>query len=235
MNKELFVALDFNTENELDAFLKNFEEHPIPVKIGMSQFYMSGPKIVEELSKRGFPIFLDLKSHDIPNTVYLAMKQLSQYPIEMVTVHCMGGQEMMKAAVEGTNSGPYRPKLMGITQLTSTSQEMMTNDLRMNGELLDSVVHLAKLAQTSGMDGVVSSVLETRAIKQATAEDFLSLTPGIRLTKEKHDDQTRVATPQEAKAAGVDYLVVGRPITQAENPVEMYNHFLSAWRGMDAE
>ncbi|MCI5775248.1 MAG: orotidine-5'-phosphate decarboxylase [Aerococcus sp.] len=234
MANELFVALDFNTEAELNAFLKHFENHPIPVKIGMSQFYMSGPKIIDELSARGFPIFLDLKSHDIPNTVYLAMKQLSQYPIEMVTVHCMGGQEMMAAAVDGANAGPYRPKLMGITQLTSTSQEMMARDLRMTGDLLDSVVHLAKLAQTSGLDGVVSSVLETRAIKHATSSDFLSLTPGIRLTKEKQDDQTRIATPQEAKAAGVDYLVVGRPITQANDPVAAYHRFLFAWHGTDA-
>lgn len=232
----LYVALDFNTEAEMKNFLTLFKDNPIPIKIGMSQFYMSGPSLIEELSRAGFPIFLDLKCHDIPNTVYLALKQLSQYPVDMVTIHCLGGKQMMQAAVAGANEGKYRPKVMGITQLTSTDASTLNQQLQIPGEIIGSVVHLAQLAQESGLDGVVSSVLETQAIKQATHKGFLNLTPGIRLTKQSTDDQTRIATPAEAKAAGSDYIVVGRPITQAADPVLAYHQFLDSWHtiGKDA-
>ncbi|MDO4669929.1 MAG: orotidine-5'-phosphate decarboxylase [Aerococcus sp.] len=231
----LYVALDFNTEREMENFLAPFHSHPIPVKIGMSQFYMSGPALIEKLSAKGFPIFLDLKCHDIPNTVYLALKQLSQYPVDMVTVHCLGGQKMMEAAVAGANEGPYRPKVMGITQLTSTSKAMLNEEMAISGDVITSVISLAQLAKKSGLDGVVSSVLETRAIKQATAPDFLNLTPGIRLEKAKNDDQTRIATPAEAREAGSDYLVVGRPITQAKDPLKAYQAFVDSWNSQRKE
>lgn len=225
----LYVALDFNTESEMRAFLAHFRAHPIPIKIGMSQFYMSGPTLIQELSAAGFPIFLDLKCHDIPNTVYLALKQLSQYPVDMVTVHCLGGTQMMQAAVAGANAGRYRPKVMGITQLTSTSKQTLNDEMGIPGAMLASVVHLAQQAEMSGLDGVVSSVLETKAIKAATHSPFLNLTPGIRLEKQPGDDQTRIATPAEARAAGSDFIVVGRPVTQAADPVKTYHAFLNSW------
>ena len=228
---ELFIALDFHNETDLWYFIDKFKNQPAAFKIGMSQFYMSGPDIVNQLHDMGHKIFLDLKCHDIPNTVKLATQQLSKLPVELVTVHTLGGQKMLEAAMEGVAAGPYSPKVLGITQLTSSDQEMLNQQMQIKESIEDSVIHLAQLAQKSGVDGVVSSALETPAIKQATNHQLLSLTPGIRLTLEQSGDQTRVATPEQARLNGADYIVVGRPITQANNPVAAYQEFLKQWQG----
>lgn len=229
--KTLFVALDFKTEQETFAFLDKFEVQSIGVKVGMSQFYMSGPKIIEEMCRRGHEVFLDLKCHDIPNTVYLACLQLSQLPVKLLTVHTLGGKEMMQAAVKGVEEGPYQPQILGITQLTSTNQTQLNQDLGISGDLQSSVIHLAQLAEESGLAGVVSSVQEVSQIKAATSERFLSLTPGIRMQTNATNDQKRVATPEQARLAGADFIVVGRPITQSSDPVAAYQEFIHQWKG----
>lgn len=228
--KELYVALDFKREEETWDFLDQFKNNPIPVKIGMSQFYMSGADFVKKLADRGHKIFLDLKCHDIPNTVYLAMLQLSQLPVDLVTIHTLGGREMMEAAVQGAKEGKYQPKVLGITQLTSMDQNTLS-EIGIKNSLIESVQNLAQLAQKSGLDGVVSSVQEVPQIKEVTGEDFLCLCPGIRMKKDASGDQKRVASPNEARELGADYIVVGRPITQAKNPVVTYNEFLNDWKG----
>ncbi len=227
----LYVALDFKTEAETFDFLKLFEGRQIGVKVGMSQFYMSGPSIIERLCDMGHEVFLDLKCHDIPNTVYLAMLQLSQLPIELVTIHAMGGKEMMRAAVKGVQEGKHQPKVLAITHLTSTNQEMLNNQLQIPGTVAESVEHLTRLALDSGVDGLVSSVQESKMIKEVSKGQLLSLTPGIRLNKNAHDDQERIASPEEARANGADYIVVGRPIIQADDPVRAYEEMKEHWEG----
>lgn len=226
---KLFVALDFKQEAEMWSFMDYFKSQPIAVKVGMSQFYLSGPDLVKRLADDGHCVFLDLKSHDIPNTVYLAMTQLSKLPVDIVTIHTLGGQEMMEAAMDGIQTGPYQPKVLGITQLTSTNQAML-HSLGIELPMEASVRSLAQLAQASGLDGVVSSVHEVTDIKKATSSDFLCLTPGIRMAGSQADDQSRTASPSQARQAGADYIVVGRPITQAEDPIEAYNRYLQDWR-----
>lgn len=223
MNKTI-VALDFSTEQDVLDFLKQFDE-PIYVKIGMELTYACGLGIIEKVKAMGHHIFLDLKLHDIPNTVKGGMKNLAKLGVDMTNVHCSGGIDMMKAAIQGLEEGAKeknRPLCIGVTQLTSTSKEAMNTELGIPGEVLDCVLHYAKNAKEAGLDGVVCSVHEARAIHEVCGEDFLTITPGIRLASDSVDDQKRVATPQLAKEEKCDYIVVGRSITQSENPKETY-------------
>ncbi len=219
------IALDFSTREQVISFLKQFDE-PVYVKIGMELTYACGLEMVREVKAMGHKIFLDLKLHDIPNTVKGGMKNLAALGVDIVNCHCGGGIEMMKAAkqglIEGTPEGQEVPKLIGVTILTSTSQEAMNNELGIPGAVLDTVVHYAKNAKEAGLDGVVCSVLEARAIHEACGDDFLTVTPGIRLAGGSVDDQKRVATPELARKQGCDMIVVGRSITKAENPAETY-------------
>lgn len=218
------VALDFSTKDEVLTFLKQFKE-PIYVKIGMELTYACGLDIVKEVLAMGHHIFLDLKLHDIPNTVKGGMKNLANLGVDIVNVHCGGGIAMMKAAVEGLemgSKGAKRPLCIGVTQLTSTSKQAMNEELGIPGEVIDCVVKYALNAKAAGLDGVVCSVHEAAAIKQACGQDFLTVTPGIRLATDSKDDQKRVATPDYAKSQGCDYIVVGRSITKSDDPVATY-------------
>lgn len=223
MNKTI-VALDFSTREEVMDFLKGFNE-PIYVKIGMELTYACGLDIVKDVRALGHHIFLDLKLHDIPNTVKGGMKNLAKLDVDIVNLHCAGGVAMMKAAVEGLNEGAIngkRPLCIGVTQLTSTSKEAMNDELGIPGEVLDCVIKYAKNAKEAGLDGVVCSVHEAKAIHEACGNDFLTVTPGIRLSDDSKDDQKRVATPAFAKEEGCDHIVVGRSITKSENPQQTY-------------
>ena len=218
------VALDFSSKEEVMNFLAKFDE-PVYVKIGMELTYACGLDIVKEVKAAGHKVFLDLKLHDIPNTVKGGMKNLARLGVDIVNCHC-GGIEMMKAAkqgiLEGTPEGQQPAKLIGVTVLTSTSQEAMNEELGIPGEVINTVVHYAKNAKEAGLDGVVCSVHEAKAIHEACGDDFLTVTPGIRLANNSVDDQKRVATPEYAKQQGCDMIVVGRSITKAENPYETY-------------
>ena len=218
------VALDFSSKEEVMNFLAKFDE-PVYVKIGMELTYACGLDIVKEVKAAGHKVFLDLKLHDIPNTDKGGMKNLARLGVDIVNCHC-GGIEMMKAAkqgiLEGTPEGQQPAKLIGVTVLTSTSQEAMNEELGIPGEVIDTVVHYAKNAKEAGLDGVVCSVHEAKAIHEACGDDFLTVTPGIRLANNSVDDQKRVATPEYAKQQGCDMIVVGRSITKAENPYETY-------------
>lgn len=223
MNKTI-VALDFSTREEVIDFLKGFDK-PVYAKIGMELFYACGMEIVKEVKAMGHDVFLDLKLHDIPNTVKGGMKNLAKAGVDIVNVHCAGGSAMMKAAVEGLEEGSgsgKRPLCIAVTQLTSTSKEMMNDEQGIGGEVIDCVIRFAKLAKDSGMDGVVCSVHEAKAIHDACGDDFLTVTPGIRLTEDSADDQKRIATPTFAKEQGCDFIVVGRSITKSENPQKTY-------------
>lgn len=224
MNEKTIVALDFSTREDLFAFLSKFEE-PIYVKIGMELTYAFGLDIISEIRQLGHHIFLDLKLHDIPNTVKQAMKNLARLDVDIVNLHCAGGIAMMKAAIEGLEEGAVdgkRPLCIGVTQLTSTSKEAMNEELGIPGEVIDCVIKYAKNAKTAGLDGVVCSVHEARAIHEACGNDFLTVTPGIRLADDSKDDQKRVATPAFAKEQGCDHIVVGRSITKSADPLETY-------------
>ncbi len=223
MNKTI-VALDFSTREEVLNFLKGFNE-PIYVKVGMELTYACGLDIVKEIRAMGHHIFLDLKLHDIPNTVKGGMKNLAKMDVDIVNLHCAGGIAMMKAAMEGLNEGAVngkRPLCIGVTQLTSTSKEAMNEELGIPGEVIDCVIQYAKNAKAAGLDGVVCSVHEAKAIHEACGDDFLTVTPGIRLSSDSKDDQKRVATPAYAKEQGCDHIVVGRSITKSKNPQQTY-------------
>lgn len=226
------IALDFQELDQLHAFLNQFSE-PLNVKIGMELYYTTGTQMIEELTNRGHEIFLDLKLHDIPNTVKWAMKSLAKQGVSMLNVHAMGGQAMMEAAVKGVEKGvaqgKKRPLLLAVTQLTSTSSDQLATEQLVSVSMEESVNHLASIAKAAHLDGVVCSPLEAKAIKEKFGQDFLTVTPGIRLTKGQ-DDQKRTATPYEAALNGCDYIVVGRPITQAENPVVAYQAIKAEWQ-----
>ncbi len=221
---EIIVACDFPSKKEAFAFLDKFSE-PVYVKVGMELFYREGPAIIEEIKKRGHKIFLDLKLHDIPNTVKSAMKNLAALDVDMVNVHAAGGKKMMAAAVEGLAEGKpgKRPLCIAVTQLTSTSQEMLENELLIQGKVADVAAHYALMAKEAGLDGIVCSVHEARRIHQVCGEDFLTVTPGIRPAGSSKDDQERIATPAYAKEEGSNFIVVGRPITKADDSVKAYN------------
>lgn len=219
------VALDFSSKEEVLDFLSKFDE-PVYVKIGMELTYACGLDIVKEVKKAGHKVFLDLKLHDIPNTVKGGMKNLAKLGVDIINCHCAGGIEMMKAAregiLEGTPEGQQPAKLIGVTVLTSTSKEAMNEELGIPGEVIDTVVHYALNAKKAGLDGVVCSVHEAKAIHEACGDDFLTVTPGIRLANNSVDDQKRVATPEVALQQGCDMIVVGRSITKSKDPVETY-------------
>lgn len=222
------IALDFSSVEEVRDFLKGFNE-PVYAKIGMELFYACGADVVREVISMGHEIFLDLKLHDIPNTVKGGMKNLAKLGVSMVNVHCAGGSKMMKAAIEGLEewaeemgASGKRPLCIGVTQLTSTSKEMMNDEQGIPGDVQDCVIRFAKLAKESGLDGVVCSVHEAKAIHEACGDDFLTVTPGIRLAGDSADDQKRIATPEFAKEKGSDYIVVGRSITGSDSPSETY-------------
>lgn len=224
MNKTI-AALDFSSREDVLNFLSQFEE-PIAVKIGMELTYAEGLDLVREIKAMGHDVFLDLKLHDIPNTVKGGMKNLAALGADMVNCHAAGGVAMMKAAREGIEQGApagKRPLILAVTQLTSTSKEAMNEEQGIPGEVIDSVVRYAKNAKAAGLDGVVCSVHEVAAIKDACGDDFLCVTPGIRLADDSVDDQKRVATPAFAREQGSDYIVVGRSITKSENPKETYD------------
>ena len=220
------VALDFSKKEDVMNFLDKFDK-PIYVKVGMELTYAFGFEMIREIKERGHKIFLDLKLHDIPNTVKNGMKNLAKLDVD-------GGSAMMKAAMEGLNEGAVngkRPLCIAVTQLTSTSQEAMNEELLIPGDVKDVVISYAKLAKESGLDGVVCSVHEARAIHEACGADFLTVTPGIRLSSDSKDDQKRVATPQFAKEEGCDYIVVGRSITKSEDPYKTYNEIEAIMEG----
>ena len=222
MNKAVIIALDFKNFEETKAFIDQFEES-LYVKVGMELFYAEGPQIIKYLKEKNHKIFLDLKLHDIPNTVKSAMKNLARLGVDMVNVHAAGTIDMMKAGLKGlTKEDGTRPLLIAVTQLTSTSQERMEKELLINKPIEDVVMHYAENTQKAGLDGVVCSPLEVQAVKQRCGKDFITVTPGIRFAAKDAGDQVRITTPAKAKELGSDYIVVGRPITQAEDPVQAY-------------
>ena len=229
----VIIALDFKDMKTSLEFLDKFDES-LYVKVGMELFYGSGLEIIKEIKKRGHKIFLDLKLHDIPNTVKKAMANLARLGVDIINLHAAGGSKMMAAALEGLTEGSEgkdRPLLIAVTQLTSTSKEMMNAEQRIEGEVIDSVVNYAKVAQSAGLDGVVCSPLEVIKVKENCGKEFVTVTPGIRLKSNNADDQVRITTPSMAREIGSDYIVVGRPITQAENPVEAYKQIKKEFLG----
>ena len=227
------VALDLSKKEDVMNFLDKFDK-PIYVKVGMELTYAFGFEMIREIKERGHKIFLDLKLHDIPNTVKNGMKNLAKLDVDVVNLHVAGGSAMMKAAMEGLNEGAVngkRPLCIAVTQLTSTSQEAMNEELLIPGNVKDVVISYAKLAKESGLDGVVCSVHEAKGIHEACGNDFLTVTPGIRLAEDSKDDQKRVATPAFAKEEGCDYIVVGRSITKSEDPYKTYNEIEAIMEG----
>lgn len=216
--EKIIVALDFSEESKVLNFFDELKGHNVWVKVGMELYYSMGPKIIHEAKERGYKVFLDLKLHDIPNTVGQSIKALTQLPIDMINVHAAGGGEMMKRAAESAKASKFNPLLIAVTQLTSTTAEQMNREQRIPGDIVESVSHYAKLAKDSGCDGVVSSPHEVQAIKLICGSRFLTVTPGIRPADADVQDQKRVTTPLEALRLGTDYMVIGRPITQAPNP-----------------
>ena len=228
MGKDVIIACDFAGKDEALAFLDLFKEEKPYVKIGMELFYGAGPEIVREIKKRGHKIFLDLKLHDIPNTVKKAMSVLSHLDVDMCNLHAGGTIAMMEAAIEGlTRPDGTRPLLIAVTQLTSTSQERMENDLLIKEPLDKVVMHYAHNAKVAGLDGVVCSPLEAAKVHEICGDSFVTVTPGVRFADGDIGDQVRVTTPERAKEIGSDYIVVGRPITAAADPVAAYRRCVS--------
>ena len=223
MGKDVIIACDFASADDTFKFLDQFTEEKPFVKIGMELFYAEGPSIVREIKRRGHKIFLDLKLHDIPNTVKKSMAVLSKLDVDMTNLHAAGTIDMMKAALEGlTREDGTRPILIAVTQLTSTSEERMQKELLINASINDTIVKYAQNAKVAGLDGVVCSPLEAGMVKQACSKDFITVTPGVRFADGEVGDQVRVTTPEKAREIGSDYIVVGRPITQADDPVAAY-------------
>lgn len=223
MGKDVIVACDFSSREETMAFLDNFKGRKPFVKIGMELFYAEGPDIVREIKARGHKIFLDLKLHDIPNTVKKSMAVLSRLDVDMCNLHAAGTSRMMEAALEGlTRPDGTRPLLIAVTQLTSTDQEAMERDLLIKEPIDKVVMHYAETAKNAGLDGVVCSPLEAQKVHEVCGEKFLTVTPGVRFADGDIGDQKRVMTPEQAKKIGSDYIVVGRPITAAPDPVAAY-------------
>ena len=229
MGKDVIIACDFAGKEQVMTFLDKFGDERPFVKIGMELYYATGPDMVRELKERGHKVFLDLKLHDIPNTVKKSMNVLSTLGADIVNVHASGTIAMMEAALEGvTRPDGSRPLVIAVTQLTSTSEERMQQDLLINAPLVDTVLHYAENTKKAGLDGVVCSPLEAGAIHDRCGKEFLTITPGVRFADGDIGDQVRVTTPAKAKEIGSDYIVVGRPITQAEDPV-------AAWKRCKAE
>ena len=223
MGKDVIIACDFSSKEATLAFLDKFSGKKPYVKIGMELFYAEGPAIVREIKARGHQIFLDLKLHDIPNTVKKAMAVLSGLDVDMVNLHAAGTRAMMEGALEGvTRPDGTRPLVIAVTQLTSTSQERMQEELLISAPIDETVIHYASNAAKAGLDGVVCSPMEAGKVHQVCGEKFLTVTPSIRFADGDKGDQVRVTTPAQAKEIGSDYIVVGRPITAADDPVAAY-------------
>lgn len=223
MGKDVIIACDFSSAAETFAFLDKFTDEKPFVKVGMELFYAEGPEIVRELKHRGHKIFLDLKLHDIPNTVKKSMAVLSRLDVDMCNLHAAGTIEMMRYALEGlTRADGTRPLLIAVTQLTSTSEERMQRELLISASINDTIIKYASNAREAGLDGVVCSPLEAGVVHEACGADFLTVTPGVRFADGDVADQVRVTTPSRAREIGSDYIVVGRPITAASDPVAAY-------------
>lgn len=227
MNKpEIIIAMDLPNKEAVDKFVDKFPANEsLYLKVGMELYYKEGPNIVAYLKEKGHRIFLDLKMHDIPNTVKSAMRSIASLGVDLTNLHAAGGKKMMEAAVEGLvegSTGGARPLIIAVTQLTSTSKRIMNDEQKIPGEVMDSALNYARLSKAAGLDGVVCSVHETRTVHAACGDDFIALTPGIRLTGCDTHDQVRVATPANACNEGSNYIVIGRSIIHAENPHEIY-------------
>ena len=232
MGKDVIVACDFASKAQTLEFLDKFTGRKPFVKIGMELFYAEGPDIVREIKARGHKIFLDLKLHDIPNTVKSAMAVLTNLGVDIINVHAAGTKRMMEAALEGlTRPDGTRPLLIAVTQLTSTDQQAMEEDLWIEKPLPEVVMHYAKCAEEAGLDGVVCSPLEARAVHETCGDNFLTVTPGVRFAESAAGDQKRIMTPLQARIEGCDYIVVGRPITRAEDPVAAYERCCAEFIG----
>lgn len=234
MSKDVIIACDFSSKAALLSFLEKFRDEDTKpfLKVGMELFYAEGPAIVREIKQRGHKIFLDLKLHDIPNTVKKAMAVLSALDVDIVNLHAAGTVAMMEAALEGlTRPDGTRPLLIAVTQLTSTSEERMHNDLLIDRTLDEVVLHYAANAKIAGLDGVVCSPLEAGKVKAVCGQEFLAVTPGVRFAEGSAGDQVRVTTPAQAKELGSDYIVVGRPITEAPDPVAAYKRCTAEFLG----
>ena len=232
MGKDVIIACDFDSAEKVFAFLDKFTGRKPFVKIGMELYYAEGPEIVRQIKARGHKIFLDLKLHDIPNTVKKSMAVLSRLDVDMTNLHAAGTSRMMEAAIEGlTRPDGTRPLLIAVTQLTSTDEETMKKDLLIEKPIADVVMHYASTAKNSGLDGVVCSPLEAGKVHDTCGKEFLTVTPGVRFADGDIGDQKRVMTPAEAKKIGSDYIVVGRPITAAEDPVAAYERCVAEFVG----
>ena len=233
MAKDVIIACDFSSKEEVIDFLNKFSEEKLYLKVGMELFYAEGPEIVREIKKRGHKIFLDLKLHDIPNTVKKAMSVLANLDVDMCNVHAAGTVAMMEAAIQGlTKTDGSRPLLIAVTQLTSTSEERMKEDLLIDKPIDKVVMHYAGNAKKAGLDGVVCSPLEAGKVHDVCGQEFLTITPGVRFADGDMGDQVRVMTPSQARKIGSDYIVVGRPITGAEDPVAAYHRCVKEFLGM---
>ena len=232
MGKDVIIACDFASAEATFAFLDKFVDEKPFVKIGMELYYAEGPSIVREIKARGHKIFLDLKLHDIPNTVKKAMKVLSNLDVDMTNLHAAGTKAMMEAAIEGlTKEDGTRPLLIAVTQLTSTSEERMRDELLISAPIDQTVKHYAKNAADAGLDGVVCSPLEAGKVHDTCGKSFVTVTPGVRFADGDVGDQVRVMTPAQAKEIGSDYIVVGRPITAADDPVAAYRRCVAEFVG----
>jgi orotidine-5'-phosphate decarboxylase len=237
VNHPFIVALDFSSMEEVKTFLQPFQNETLFVKVGMELYYQEGPAMIAYLKEQGHQIFLDLKLHDIPNTVKQAMKGLSRLGVDLVNVHAAGGTKMMEAALEGleagTEAGKQRPYCIAVTQLTSTSEQMLHEELLIERSMEETVLHYASLTHQSGLDGVVCSAKEVPLIRKRLGSSFLTVTPGIRFATDEKNDQVRVVTPYEAKKLGASAIVVGRSITKAANPCAAYQQLQREWNGRE--
>jgi orotidine-5'-phosphate decarboxylase len=235
MDNKPIIALDVSSSEEVNELLQKLPDAPLNLKVGMELFYQEGPQIVKELKALGHDLFLDIKLHDIPTTVRKAMVGIARLGVDMINMHAAGGKKMMEEArrglEEGTPKGSQRPLLIAVTQLTSTTEEMVNKEQRSALSLEESAVHFAKLANEAGADGVVCSAHEAKTIKEHTREDFLCVTPGIRLKGDNVNDQARVASPKEAQELGSTHIVIGRSVTLAKNPLEAYQEVVRQWNG----
>ena len=233
-NSKVIIALDFKSKEEVMSFLDKFDGQHLYMKVGMELFYGQGQEMIKEIISRGHSIFLDLKLHDIPNTVKSAMRQLAKLGVDMVNVHASGSIAMMKAAIEGLEEGKIgekRPTCIAVTCLTSLDQEVLDNELMIHEPLEKVVLKWAKNAKEAGLDGIVCSPLESKIVHEILGEDFITVTPGIRLASDSKDDQKRVTTPAMAKELTSSYIVVGRTITGSDDPVSTYQEVLRQYQG----
>lgn len=224
------IALDFEKFDDVQKFLNQFDEK-LYVKVGMELYLLEGRNVIKEIRAMGHDLFLDLKLHDIPNTVARTMAGLGKLDVQMVNVHARGGSEMMRRANEAFKQNNPEGICIAVTELTSTNDFMVKEELKSTLSVTDSVLHLADLTKEAGLDGVVSSPLESELIHKHVGEDFLTITPGIRLKSDRQDDQVRIVSPSHARELGSDYIVVGRPITKSEHPVEAYHNIKRLWEG----